>query len=542
MFERKEKDGYSSGDVTLRALELENFKAFGNRVRIPIAPITLVFGENSSGKTSIIQALQLLQQSLAHGRLTPRSEHGSVDLGSFSEFVFNHDEGKEFRVCAELSYKNEVPMPVWKKGKTSNTAWTSLELVFGAVPDSKEGRLNALLSGFGIWNQSFDIARYRRFSATKSDIPWLFEMKSALTDDLGGGSSEIVLGKCEHIVSDPIFWYPFYNNLRRDSLIEKLEAKVDDEDFDVESALDFYRCLSDDSDSVHRWIGRIREAELEEFFFLPTGKKQLELLSFGRFELPEEMFNPGHPGMTDDDDVVSPRCGQYTKDVMKDLRNCLVDLYSLGPFRKPPERFYVYSAHESANVGESGENVPNVLYEDAEVVASVNGWLNKLDIGYEIEVEKWEQSSSGLFEIRLVDKCRKDKNVRVSLTDVGFGISQILPLIVQSLVAKNQTITIEQPEVHIHPGLQANMGDLFAEAIGGSNNNRFIIETHSEHLVLRMQKLIREGTLKPEDVSVVFVSRSEEGSQVTPLPLDEDGDFTEEWPGGFFPERMNELF
>ena len=70
------------------------------------------------------------------------------------------------------------------------------------------------------------------------------------------------------------------------------------------------------------------------------------------------------------------------------------------------------------------------------------------------------------------------------MPDVGFGVSQLLPFIVQSLVAEKQIISIEQPEVHVHPKLQADLGDLLAAAIKKENPNQFLIETHSEHLIL----------------------------------------------------------
>jgi predicted ATPase len=95
--------------------------------------------------------------------------------------------------------------------------------------------------------------------------------------------------------------------------------------------------------------------------------------------------------------------------------------------------------------------------------------------------------------------------------------------------------------IHIHPRLQADLGNLLAEAIKKPRWNQFLIETHSEHLVLRLQKLVRQKTLTPEDVSILYVSRGSEGSQVQRLHLDGNGDFIDEWPGGFFPERLREL-
>ena len=98
--------------------------------------------------------------------------------------------------------------------------------------------------------------------------------------------------------------------------------------------------------------------------------------------------------------------------------------------------------------------------------------------------------------MRLIDR-RRENAVDVALSDVGFGISRILPLIVQGLAGQRQIITIEQPEVHLHPRLQADLSDLLASTVKEPRNHRYIIETHSEHLVLRMQRLIREGRLTP---------------------------------------------
>ena len=67
------------------------------------------------------------------------------------------------------------------------------------------------------------------------------------------------------------------------------------------------------------------------------------------------------------------------------------------------------------------------------------------------------------------------------------------------------------------------------------------METHSEHLILRLQRLVREKKIKPEDVSVIYVSRGPEGAKSERLRLDEEGDFIDEWPDGFFPERLREL-
>jgi len=186
--------------------------------------------------------------------------------------------------------------------------------------------------------------------------------------------------------------------------------------------------------------------------------------------------------------------------------------------------------------------LPDVLFKNSELLKQVNEQFDRFALGYELKVSSFIDETSGisdLFALRLVDK---DTGVNVSIQDVGFGISQVLPVIVQSMLSRNSTLLIEQPEIHIHPRLQAELGSLLTECIKPPFDNQFIIETHSEHLMLRLQKLIRKGELKPEDISVIYVDRGTEGSKCLHLRLDEEGDFIDEWPGGFFEEDFNEIF
>jgi predicted ATPase len=135
--------------------------------------------------------------------------------------------------------------------------------------------------------------------------------------------------------------------------------------------------------------------------------------------------------------------------------------------------------------------------------------------------------------------------------DVGVGISQTLPVIIGALHIKKGMFAIEQPELHIHPALQVALGDLF---ISRSRESQicFLLETHSEHLMLRFLRRIREtdednlppgkDSLKPDQLAVYYVEQGETGVSVFPIRINEDGEFTDRWPKGFFSERAEELF
>ena len=162
-------------------------------------------------------------------------------------------------------------------------------------------------------------------------------------------------------------------------------------------------------------------------------------------------------------------------------------------------------------------------------------------------MEKEVQQADKRVKLELVSG---DLRVPVAPCDVGVGVSQVMPVVVGTMVPGYSILMVEQPELHIHPRVQCNLADVLAKQALRNRERLQILETHSEHIMLRLLRRIREHSegepgmddlaLNPDDVSVLYVEN--EGSQVviTPLPVTEDGDFGQEWPKGFFEERFEE--
>lgn len=168
--------------------------------------------------------------------------------------------------------------------------------------------------------------------------------------------------------------------------------------------------------------------------------------------------------------------------------------------------------------------------------------------------ERWakemvEGRAEALRNLVLVDK---RTGTSISHRDVGIGVSQVLPVLVIAYASSGCLLAIEQPEIHLHPALQAELGDLFLASALGDAGNTFLVESHSEHLLLRIMRRIRETNqgrlpegipaVRPEDVMVLFVEADGPQSIIREMPLNERGELVKAWPGGFFEEGFREIF
>ena len=573
----------------ITAIEIENFKGIGRPVRIDLRPITLLFGRNSAGKSTILHALCYAHEILSHRNVDARATElggDQVDLGGFRRFVHGHDSTRPLRLRFELDLRDRSLPELAGWGTHVPVMLPTGDIPLLEEPDVLDGAEAGWLELTAEWQRDRDEPIVSRYEVGVDG-----QLVGRITEPAFSGQA-ILLTNLSH----PL-----------------LEYGMDDQGNFIPS----------------QEVGHVREArgsaeygrELRRMAVLSTPSSALPPLGQMLWITRDDAFGDFDQHSRHRLSMLLPGIGSLVRDELAQFRY-------LGPLRELHPRTVVERDRSIPGRwadGSAAWNLLNVRAQDtlsrialdfpnrrkrnqAMVIPRVSDWLSRedrLDTGYELRVrndiqlptttplvdvlnkgvlgEDWAAAKAraadlsgtespgdivrkapanqidaladGIAnapvrrEVQLIATSGADLQVRTS--EIGVGISQILPVVVAALDPDRPEITaIEQPELHVHPRLQVELGDLFAEqAVGG---RAFLIETHSEHLMLRLLRRIEETAsgelpegkpaLKPDQVSVVYVEQIDGEVMATRLRIDETGEFIDRWPQGFFRERVAELF
>jgi len=543
----------------ISSISIENFKAFGKKQKLLIKPITLIFGPNSSGKSSIIHSLLFVQHAIKTGKLDVFRTSGggdSVDLGGFKQFIFKGNSENLFTWSMEidtLHLKKEL-LEFLAPAKSVEIS-ISMRLPQKEVsPGEYVPAENPIVSSFFL----------------SADGEELFSL---------GARKGSVLRMERLNYSHPVFKNIFKSIIEVSTTVQNI--RPEDYNYLKEGVNKILPKMEFTSEKFFPQATQKAESDASSLFPISRGNRKENIIS--TIEL-----------------IIPRKISMFLKDLYDEVGDYFTNLAYLGPLRSYPPRHLAFLESEDHNWFAGGGFAWEVLRKDADVRKKVNQWLgdkDKLQTPYRLELKDFvaydDLSSDYSGEIEeienkyfgdppqiepgegdlfgelydLLNKIKKSshrqapinelflKDLRtdtmVSHRDVGIGISQIIPVLVSAYANKNKMVAIEQPEIHVHPGLQAELGDLFIESALGKNKNTFILETHSEHLILRILRRIRETTrrknkpvpdITPDDISLVFIDSTKKGSVIKFLRVDKHGRIIDKVPGGFFEEDFEELF
>lgn len=587
--------------MSITAITIENFKGIREPVRVELKPITLLFGPNSAGKSTIVQALHYAREIFERHNLNPDKTllgGESMDLGGFESLVHGHDLNLPIRLGFELNLSNE-DLPDYMAG-LPDYAKQVLEEYDGpyhtVVANVDSAKVEVEVRWDGVREQPY-IAQYKVWTN--------WEDLLRITGSADGLHIEI----SNLNPLNPVF----FPNSEDKHILKDRDGKTFTPDFASQEKLRKYFRPSPDeaANTVRDFIARAQSGqEIEDIYndvslseidsglllpwlllyfdvsgipgitvplklsgqklALPIWEKQLSiegLLSDGWFEDGEI---PNFVRMLS---ALTVGPGEL-------VRNWLRNFCYIGPLRHIPNRNHKPATSPEQSRWSNGIAAYDLLNAGSSTfIDKVNEWLvdeGRLNSGYSVEVKKYRELENdhplmlAILQERILDEDKDLRNQLLALPvlrrllirdeardielapqDIGVGISQVLPVVVAALHHKTGIVAIEQPELHIHPAFQVALGDLFIEQIRQRPDLTFILETHSEHLMLRFLRRIRETgeneapenrTLSPAELSIYFIEQGDSGISCIPIRVDEDGDFIDRWPRGFFTERAGEMF
>lgn len=436
-------------------MSLQNFKSWEKTGDIRLAPITALFGTNSSGKTALLQLLLMLKQTTESPDraqvLNLGDERSLIELGSFSDIIFSHQ--KEAALKFDLTWEQSEQLIIEDPEHKGKILFQGKEFTFRAdIEESNMGRIliNKITYGFGSHN--FSMKR----KSQKNQYTLLAESPT------------------------------------------------------------------DISFKFMRTLGRV-------------------------WDLPAPMKCYGFP---DQVKAYFKNAG-FLADFELAFEKLFSKVYYLGPLREYPRRQYSWAGAQPGDMGRRGEKVIDALLASRErkvqisrgrglkkftVEEYVAYWLRELNMIHDFSVEQITEGSN-LYRVWVK---RMSDSARVLITDVGFGVSQILPVLtICYYVPEGSTILMEQPEIHLHPTVQAGLADVFIDAIK-TRNVQIIIESHSEHLLRRLQRRIAEEQIDNKQAALYFCEMRDGKSHLNSLELDLFGNIIN-WPKDFFGDEFGEL-
>ena len=407
-------------------IRVKNFKSWQDSNVVKLAPLTGFFGTNSSGKSSLLQMLLLLKQTVGKNEvLFFGDENSLVNLGNFQEVIHGHEVRNELYLGLSCKLSHTVSY------NFVTTQWQMLNFSFDTVIRETEG--SQVIENFG-------------YKSNTGGIVWK-DNKLFVNNQ---NSIPIQVQNC-YGLSSP-------------------------ENSDVPKVLTGFTSVFEELFSHVYYLGPTRVKPQRSYHWEGTHPKEID--SWG---------------------------------------NKAIDALLSAGVRKM----------------KSSTKEDGVLIEER-----ISEWLQKMELAYSFQLIPTDSLVDKNYEVRIQ---KTPNSAEVTLADMGHGVSDVFPLLVHCYyVPEGSTLILEQPGIHLHPMAQADLADLLIEVIT-ERNLQILVESHSEHLLTRLQRRIAEERISSDQTAFYFCRNDKGVSKIERLEIDDFGNI-KNWPENFFGEVMSDMF
>lgn len=533
-----------AGVAVLKSLGLKNLRSLKNIESVPIAPITILIGKNSVGKSTFARVFPLIRQSVERKKKSPILWFGDyVDFGSLSQAVHRGEKEVLFKFSLKLDEndnnheKNDRP-DIWlNQGIRSNYLVNEavVELTLHTGADGKSAHPKSLLVEIQDFNFKIDFDDSKGFLDVQSifindrkvSIPSEYKAFSFQGDVL----PNVFFGKMEQKTNPDNTSKSFYV-VSRNPWKSKIVSQISD-------------CVHGNVslNTIRRIATQVKLGSTSEIIATvasisgPNSWRDLARYSNGGKQNYAKSFQSA---------IIAGVFPEIIEKIDGALKKYFSSVRYLKPLRATAERYYRRQDLAVHEIDSEGRNLPvflDSLSHSAQL--GFREWISK-----SLKIDVFPQREGE--QIMVMAKGENDDKP-FNITDMGFGISQVLPIAAQLWaingrhkdLGTSSAVVIEQPELHLHPEYQARLADVFAAAVMHNNGEKgstsLIIETHSQHIVNRLGRLIEDGKMQPEDVAIVLFEPSEDENKSTSVRI---ANFNTEgvlqnWPFGFFEPGEN---
>jgi len=599
----------------LTEFSIGNYQAFNAPQRVPLKPITLIFGPNSSGKSALLRSLLVIKHALLRHSMSKGEGSHPLHPGQVSEFARKMGTiPLKLKVTSKLTEQGQNESLTFSGDIHSREGEVTCEHVEWSRNDlpllrSKwNGKMKALVPEFVSDElrpsvEEISAAQIKTGQAVEDIVKtWLSESNRGLPSEslfmeLAPNVNSSIQNTLkdllveETVAKDEAALEKVRKAIERISGLEKLAGgrargemhkvattfhaaicrelqemayheplrpvpKRIDKTAKDDPALSEWWMLASDPDRlarVNRWFADNPHTKQHQLIFdrlLPVSRYADLVAQLGGEVTPDRAMEAAFEAKLEADGALADKLCEdhiYGNGLWDDNDPDGCDFDSK---EEAMQASLDYIMNDSQELARNGWDYFDELADSGDMYSALEflfSGVNALKRSYSRSLKApWEHMEQA--DIYFEDVATKTK---IPPSNLGTGFSQMAPFVSSALSSENRLIAIEQPELHVHPALQTELADLFIQS-AKQRGNRFLIETHSEHLILRVMRRIRETTrnslpegkppIKPEDVAILYVQPGDNGSTVQELRIDEQGRFLDRWPQGFFEERLDELF